>query len=78
VQKLHNACYVTDGDRGEYQCLEGEGRYGTLLSCDRIINIHRIIGLIAYMLSVVEGESFSAGDVLLEIETDKVQVDVEA
>jgi hypothetical protein len=58
--------------------LEGEGRYGTLLSCDRIINIHRIIGLIAYMLSVVEGESFSAGDVLLEIETDKVQVDVEA
>jgi pyruvate/2-oxoglutarate dehydrogenase complex dihydrolipoamide acyltransferase (E2) component len=25
-----------------------------------------------------EGESFSAGDVLLELETDKAQIDVEA
>ena len=28
--------------------------------------------------AVKEGESFSAGDILLEVETDKAQMDVEA
>jgi len=36
-------------------------------SAGRVVNFHRI-----------EGDSFSTGDVLLEIETDKAQMDVEA
>ena len=40
------------------------------LSVDERIN--------AILISVFTGDSFSTGDVLLEIETDKAQMDVEA
>ncbi|KAI9777923.1 MAG: pyridoxine biosynthesis protein [Geoglossum umbratile] len=46
--------------------------------CDKIVILQQIMRIITHISPGFEGESFSAGDVLLEIETDKAQMDVEA
>jgi pyruvate/2-oxoglutarate dehydrogenase complex dihydrolipoamide acyltransferase (E2) component len=61
-QSVQDACNVTNNDRGEYRLLENTRRF----ICQR------------YQGLTGPGQSFSAGDVLLEIETDKAQMDVEA
>ncbi|KAL8999469.1 MAG: hypothetical protein Q9169_001674 [Polycauliona sp. 2 TL-2023] len=65
--ELYHARNVPNNDRRKHRQLEGQGRSG--LSTCRPAQPELII---------VPGDSFSTGDVLLEIETDKAQMDVEA
>jgi hypothetical protein len=67
--QLHHACTITDNDRGEHCELEGQRGYAELCA----------IGVPQDSeTDVSTGDSFAAGDVLLEVETDKAQMDVEA
>lgn len=60
---VQNAGDVANNDRGQYWFLESQRR------CCRSLQ---------WTLADNAGETFNAGDVLLEIETDKAQMDVEA
>ena len=58
---------MTEGNIASWKVKEGKQTVGVHRSSQRFILIFR-----------VAGDSFSSGDVLLEIETDKAQMDVEA
>ena len=58
---------MTEGNIASWKVKEGKQTVGVHKSSQQFILISR-----------VAGDSFSSGDVLLEIETDKAQMDVEA
>lgn len=66
--KLLHALTIAHNDRRKHCELESERGYA---------ETHRAIGLLQ-LINGITGDSFSAGDVILEIETDKATMDVEA
>jgi len=64
--ELPDALTIADDDRGEHRELEAERGYGKRTT-------HHDL-----KLTWRTGDKFSAGDVILEIETDKATMDVEA
>lgn len=72
--EFHYARYVAYDDRGQHRELESQRRLGKPSSSSLNWCLYDIVKAD----TPGTGDSFVTGDVLLEIETDKAQMDVEA